>query len=109
MRIVRTIGFLLAASLALASPAAAQNLSSSSIDGVVTDQSGAALPGVTVTAASPALQVQQLTTVTDGQGLYRFLDLPRGSYHLHISGCEPEWDGITCASPCRNSYRTRQL
>lgn len=91
MRLTRTISILFAVIVALVPAAAAQNLSSSSIDGAVTDQSGAALPGVTVTATSPALQVQQLTTVTDGQGLYRFLDLPRGSYELRfeLAGFEP--------------------
>ncbi len=80
-----------AALLAIAATAAAQNLSSSSIDGIVTDQSGGALPGVTVTATSPALQVQQLTTVTDGQGFYRFPDLPRGTYQLRfeLAGFDP--------------------
>lgn len=91
MTIRRTPGFILAVLLALAPAAAAQNVSSSSIDGVVTDESGAALPGVTVTVMSPALQVQQLTTVTDGQGQYRFPDLPRGTYQVRfeVSGFEP--------------------
>ena len=77
--------------LAAAPRAEAQNLSSASIDGVVTDESGAALPGVSVTATSAALQVPQLTTVTDGQGQYRFLDLPRGTYQVRfeLSGFEP--------------------
>lgn len=90
-RMAGSVGFALAALLTVAGPVRAQNLSSSSIDGVVTDQSGAALPGVTVTATSPALQVPQLTAVTDGQGLYRFLDLPRGAYQLRfeIAGFEP--------------------
>ncbi len=61
MSIVRTLALLLAALVAIATPAAAQNVSSSSIDGIVTDQSGGALPGVTVTVTSPALQVQQLS------------------------------------------------
>ncbi len=44
-------------------PAAAGQGTAASIIGQVTDQSGAVLPGVTVTATSPALQVPQ---VTDG-------------------------------------------
>src|SRR5258705_9505758 len=63
-------------------PASAQNLSSGSIDGVVTDDSGGALPGVAVTASSPALQVKQVSTVTDIEGRYRLLDLPRGIYQI---------------------------
>jgi len=81
----------MAALLVVSSGAAAQNISSSSIDGIVTDQSNSALPGVTVTITSPALQVPQLTTVTDGQGHYRFIDLPRGTYQLRfeIQGFDP--------------------
>src|SRR5438105_6656733 len=81
----------MAALLVVSSGAAAQIISSSSIDGIVTDQSNSALPGVTVTITSPALQVPQLTTVTDGQGHYRFIDLPRGTYQLRfeIQGFDP--------------------
>lgn len=63
-------------------PTSAQNLSSGSIDGIVTDESGAALPGVNVTASSPVLQIKQVTTTTDAEGRYRFLDLPRGAYQV---------------------------
>jgi hypothetical protein len=69
----------------------AQNLTSAGIDGFVSDDSGAALPGVTVTASSPALQVQQVVTVTDGQGRYRLIDLPRGTYAIkfELTGFDP--------------------
>jgi hypothetical protein len=88
--LVATSAVVLAAWLA-AGTAAAQNITSSSIDGVVTDQSGATLPGVTVTITSPALQVGQLTAVTDTQGFYRFIDLPRGTYQLRfeLQGFDP--------------------
>jgi hypothetical protein len=87
----RSIGTVLTMLLAIAGAASAQNITSSSIDGVITDQSGAALPGVTVTASSPALQVAQLATVSDGQGFYRFIDLPRGTYTLRfeLQGFDP--------------------
>ena len=49
------------------SPAAGQG-GDASIIGQVTDQSGAVLPGVTVTATSPALQVPQVTDVTNERG-----------------------------------------
>ena len=45
--------------------------SGASIIGQVTDQSGGVLPGVTVTATSPALQVPQVTTITNEVGEYR--------------------------------------
>jgi hypothetical protein len=50
------------------------------IIGVVTDNTGAVLPGVTVTATSPALQVPSVTTVTDESGGYRLTPLPIGTY-----------------------------
>ena len=48
----------------LVTPAASgQTNAQASITGVLTDQSGAVLPGVTVTASSPSLQVRQVSTV----------------------------------------------
>ena len=53
---------------------------SARIEGRVTDDSGAVLPGVTVSIASPALQAPQLDTATDENGRYRFSTLPGGVY-----------------------------
>jgi len=53
-----------------------------SIIGRVTDQTGAVLPGVTVTATSPALQVPQITGVTNQVGEYRLTPLPIGVYAI---------------------------
>src|SRR3989442_1381040 len=50
---------------ALSSSAAAQGVVSGEIQGKVVDESGAILPGVTVTVTSPALQVAQMVVVTD--------------------------------------------
>ena len=77
--------------LAIATPAAAQRISASSITGTVTDESGAVLPGVVVTATSPALQVPQLEAVTDAGGQYRFVELPAGVFKLRyeLSGFQP--------------------
>ena len=52
------------------------------INGQVADESGAVLPGVTVTAMSPALQVQQVTAATDLEGRYRLTPLPIGTYSV---------------------------
>src|SRR6266487_1204841 len=46
------------------------------IMGKATDETGGVLPGVTVAATSPALQVPSVTTVTDTEGNYRLRDLP---------------------------------
>jgi hypothetical protein len=63
------------------SPVAGQSSTNSArIEGRVTDESGAVLPGVSVTIASPALQAPQLNTVTDESGRYRFATLPGGLY-----------------------------
>jgi hypothetical protein len=53
---------------------------SATIIGQVTDASGAVLPGVTVTLTSPALQVPEMTAVTDERGEYRLTTLPIGTY-----------------------------
>jgi len=89
--ISRSIGVILALVLTMAGTVSAQNITSSSIDGVITDQSGGTLPGVTVTISSRALQVPQLSTTSDGQGFYRFIDLPRGTYQLRfeLQGFDP--------------------
>jgi hypothetical protein len=51
-----------------------------SIAGAVRDSSGAALPGVTVEASSPALIEKVRTVVTDGSGQYQIIDLRPGTY-----------------------------
>jgi len=58
---------------------------SGAIAGVAHDSSGAALPGVTVEASSPALIERTRTGVTDGQGLYRITDLRPGTYTVTFS------------------------
>ena len=65
--------------LLMCATASAQN-ANGSITGVVKDASGAVLPGVTVEAASPVLIEKLRTAVTDGQGLYRIVDLRPGTY-----------------------------
>src|SRR6266571_3122364 len=52
------------------------------IVGQVTDESGAVLPGVTVTAKSPSLQVPEVSSITDGRGEYRLTPLPIGTYEV---------------------------
>ena len=61
-----------------------QSVSSGTIHGVIRDQSGAVLPGVTATLTSPVLQVREIVQVTDAEGQYRFLDLPAGTYTLKL-------------------------
>ena len=82
-----TKGTLVSLALALAvlftaAAARSQSLSSGTIGGVVKDQSGAVLPGVTVEAASPALIEKVRTAVSDDQGVYRIVDLRPGIYTI---------------------------
>ena len=54
-----------------------------SIMGKAADETGGVLPGATVTATSPALQVRNVTTVTDAEGNYRLRDVPApGTYRV---------------------------
>ena len=66
----------LALLLGTASMAGAQQ--SGSVTGRVVDQTGAVLPGVTVSCIRGA----EVTTVTDGAGGYRFENVPAGSAEL---------------------------
>ena len=52
---------------------------SGTINGRVSDESGALIPGVEVALTSPAVQGEK-TTLTDEAGNYRFLLLPPGVY-----------------------------
>ena len=52
----------------------------SAITGVVKDTTGAVTPGVTVEASSPSLIEKVRTAVTDGQGQYKIIELPAGTY-----------------------------
>ena len=72
---------LLACLLALPTVARAQ----SAITGVVKDTSGAVLPGVTVEASSDALIEKSKAVVSDGEGVYRIVDLRPGTYVVTFS------------------------
>src|SRR5438094_6128219 len=52
-----------------------------SLRGYVKDEQGGALPGVTVSATSPAL-IQPGSAVTDAEGYYRLINLPPGTYSI---------------------------
>ncbi len=73
-------GILLGLLCLLLAPAAA--FAQSSIVGLLTDDSGAVLPGVTVVASSPVMIEGSKTAVTDGQGRYRIVELRPGTYKL---------------------------
>ena len=64
----------------LTTPTALAAQSTGSIAGLVTDMTGAVLPGVTVETSSPALIERSRTAVTDAQGRYEIVALPTGTY-----------------------------
>jgi hypothetical protein len=76
----RAWGLLLALALVLGLQAAAYaQTGAASITGLVTDQSGAAVPGVTVTATNQATNVNY-TAVSNATGNYDILSVPVGTY-----------------------------
>jgi hypothetical protein len=68
----------LVCAVSIAAPAGAQT-ADASLRGYVRDQQGLVLPGVTMTANSPAL-LAPVVAVTDSEGFYRLLNLPSGDY-----------------------------
>lgn len=75
---------------ALAGVARAQ-FDSATVLGFISDQSGAAMPGVTVTLTNPATGIST-TAVTDDRGQYQFLNVRIGTYSL-----KAELQGFTTA------------
>ena len=75
------VGTLLAGALLVGVPAYAQIGGAANIAGVVTDDSGAALPGVTVTITNTATGRAQ-SIVTGGEGRYRAVTLQPGPYEV---------------------------
>ena len=73
-------GMLLVAVAILLLPSSAW--AQASIAGSTRDTSGAALPGVTVEATSPALIEKVRTAVSDERGLFRIVNLPPGTYSV---------------------------
>ena len=68
-----------AMTLALAAPALAQN---GAISGTVVDESGAVVPGATVTLAGPGNHVP---AVSGARGEYSFKNLSAGTYQLTVT------------------------
>ena len=79
------VGLALAVALLFGStgPLAAQG-DSGSLRGRIIDDTGAALPGVIITAASSAVMGGSVTAVTSAEGVYRFPSLPPGLYEVRM-------------------------
>ncbi len=101
--------------LAAPSPGWAQR-TTGDIRGVITDESGAVLPGVTVTLRGPAVQGAP-TTVSNESGVYRFPNLAPGVYEIEVELAGfgnrkqtniPVTLGITQEVPVQMSVSTQQ-
>ena len=79
--LVRVV-FILVGILFLTQAASAQD---AGIGGVVSDDTGGVLPGVTVTATSPVLIEGQRIAISDGEGRYAIPALPPGAYDVTFS------------------------
>ena len=80
MRLLTRLAISLVFLVLAIAPASAQDFRGR-INGTVTDNTGAVLPGVTVTASSPAL-IQPQVQVSGADGSFRFLALPPGVYDV---------------------------
>jgi hypothetical protein len=78
-RKIAALGFLVLCTFAPATMAAQEMRGR--ITGVITDNTGAVLPGVTVTVTGPAI-LQPQTAVSGGDGAYRYPALPPGVYSV---------------------------
>src|SRR5262245_9964790 len=74
--------FLIVSILVLMVPTVMYAQAGAALTGIVTDTSGAVLPGVNVEARSPALIEQVRSSVTDETGRYRIVDLRPGTYSV---------------------------
>jgi len=61
----------------------AQSSTTGSIEGTVTDQTGAAVPGIAVKVKSPNL-ISAQTATTDDSGRFKILNLPPGKYAVTV-------------------------
>ncbi len=64
--------------------ARAQTTGSSSLSGVVSDPTGAVVPGATVEIHNPVSQFDR-TTTTDNAGQFSFANIPFNPYHLSVT------------------------
>jgi outer membrane receptor protein involved in Fe transport len=81
MRRLAGLLYVVAATVLLAATPASAQRTTGQIVGTATDQSGAALPGVTVTLKGTNIVGEQ-TATTNERGFYRFAALPPGSYSI---------------------------
>ncbi len=95
----RRHAFVVALAIGLSALTVHAQINPSHLTGVVKDAQGAVLPGVNITASSPALLGAQ-TVTSEANGEYRFPSLPSGTYTLtfELSGFQTmKREGIVLA------------
>ncbi len=78
---MRRVCVIIIGGLLLCSVASAQQLQTGGIEGTVTLEDGSPLPGVAVSAVADVMPKAR-ATVTDADGVYRFVAMPPGDYEL---------------------------
>ncbi len=76
--------FVLAVLLFSSTAVRAQIAGTASIQGTVTDSTGAVVPNANIVLTNQATQVKR-TSVTDGSGVYLFPNIPIGTYNLSVT------------------------
>src|SRR3954447_14767328 len=85
-RFYTTIAFAALSTFLIGAPAArAQAVAVGSVNGVITDASGASIPAVAVTMTETEKGTVH-STLTDSEGRYNFPALPTGPYRLDAQG-----------------------
>lgn len=81
--------------LLVGTPVFSQSPSYGAIQGKITTPDGVPLPGVEVTISSPRLIGGAQSAITDGNGRYRFIGLPPGTYisEAKLQGFNPQRRG----------------
>ena len=69
--------------LVVGSLSSASPLASGSVQGSVSDATGARVPGATVRVINP-ISSHERDAITDAKGEFRILDVPPNSYHLSV-------------------------
>jgi len=87
LRILALVGAGAAVSGIAVAPAAAQDYTSGSVGGTVTDEAGNSVAGATVTLTSNDQGFTRTTTTSSG-GTFRFSSLPVGSYTLNVTAAD---------------------
>src|SRR4029453_11969384 len=89
--------------LLMVTPLARAQTGTATITGLVTDDTGAALPGVTVTATNQATNVEQVT-VTNSVGYYTITPVTVGAYVIRA-----ELNGFRTAATAAIALEARQV